>query len=211
VYLINSARRKKLQQSSFDEDIVLNRLMAPAEVETAVTRKVRQRVTKLNSDRSQSTRIEMSDIVDEPSMLPFYIPGSYVPSVISVSKFPPILGSRRIRRQRILQSCSFQGDNSKHYGCIHYPWWNDKNIHMYVELIITEDVEDQLLSRTKNTKTIVRSSEYHNLIISHENRNLCLKMLDKRKTKIELALGIRKSIVRRNRGNSTENMSCRIN
>ncbi|CAH1724119.1 unnamed protein product [Aphis gossypii] len=197
-----SARRKKLQRSSvatFDEaDIMLKRLMVPTDDETAVTQKVRQRMNKLNSDRNQTTRIEMSDIVDEPLMPPSYIPGSYVPTVISVSKFPKIPGSHGIRRQRVLQSCSFQGKNSKRYGCIRYPWWSDDNIHTYVELISAEDVEDELPSRTKNAKTIVRSPEYHNLIIPHENRHLCSKMLDKRKTKIEPALGSRKSIVHRN-------------
>jgi len=199
------ARRKKLQQSSvatFDEDIVLKRLMVPIDDETAVTQKVRQRLTKLKNDRSQTTRVEMSDIVNKPSMPPSYIPGSYVPTVVSVSKFPRIPGSRRIRRKRILQSCSFQGYNSKRYGCIQYPWWSDDNIHTYVELISAEDVEDQLPSCTKNAKMIARSPEYHNLIIPHENRNLSLKMLDKRKTKIEPALGIGKSIVHQNNGNN---------
>jgi len=202
----NGARRKKLQRSSvvtFDEaDIVLKRLMVPTDDETAVTQKVRQRVTKLNSDRSQTTRIEMSDIVDEPSMPPSYTPGSYVPTVISVSKFPKIPGSRRIRRQRVLQSCSFQGNNSKRYGCIQYPWWSDDNIHTYMELISAEDVEDELPSRTKNAKTIARSPEYHNLINPHENRSLRLKMSDKRKTKIEPAFMIRKPIEQRNHGNN---------
>lgn len=201
----NGVRRKKLQRSSvatFNEDIVLKRLMVPTDDETAVTQKVMQRVTKLNSNRSQTTRVEMSNIVDQCSMPPSYIPGSYVPTVVSVSKFPRIPGSHRIRRKRMLQSCSFQGTNSKRYGCIQYPWWSDDNVQTYVELISAEDVEDQLPSCTKNAKTIARSPEYHNLIIPHENRSFCLKMLDKRKSKIEPALGICKSIVHQNHGNN---------
>ncbi|KAF0752334.1 hypothetical protein FWK35_00016147 [Aphis craccivora] len=113
-----SARRKKLQRSSFDKDIVLKRLMVPTDDETAVTQKVRQHVTKLNSDRSQTTRVEMSDIVNEPSMPPPTSPGLTGSAPNAYCHHVPSKATTR---------------KPKRYGCIQYPWWSDDNIQTYVE------------------------------------------------------------------------------
>ncbi|XP_060875042.1 tubulin glycylase 3A-like [Metopolophium dirhodum] len=186
-----------------------------APVATRVARSVVQGVGMMLVDRSRgwATRIGMFDMVHECPMTAGA--GSYAPQLFTASK---MLASRT-HRPRLTTRAS-RSDPSD--GCFHHHWWNDDNIHTYVEMISADDVQDKLQTPSLATDLLTEmaaataeatandvdliagSAENHGLCDPHESRR-CLKLLDKRKTKIASVQRICKTIIRRDRNNKKRN------
>jgi len=188
--------------------------MTPAA--TRVARSVVQSVGMMLVDRSRgwATRIGMFDMVHERPMPDGA--GSYAPQLFATSK---ILASRT-QRPRLTTTRVSRSDYSD--GCYHHNWWNDDNIHTYVEKISADDVQDKLQTPSLATDLLTEmaaataaatvddadliagSAENYGLCDPHESRR-CLKLLDKRKTKIVSVQRICKTIIRRDRNNKKRN------
>ncbi|XP_008180246.1 tubulin glycylase 3A isoform X2 [Acyrthosiphon pisum] len=187
--------------------------VAPAA--TRVARSVVQGVGMMLVDRSRgwATRIGMFDMVHECPMPAGA--GSYAPQFFTASK---MLASRT-HRPRLTTRAS-RSDHSD--GCNHHHWWNDDNIHTYVEMISADDVQDKLQTPSLATDLLTEmaaatdattaddayliagSAKNYDLCDPHESRR-CLKLLDKHKTKIVSVQRICKTIIRRNRNNKKRN------
>ena len=202
----NGAGLKKPQRSSavgtVTEPTVHDR-KAPAVAEATVVRKIKRRVAKLGSNRSRATRVNVPEAIHKSSM-----PGcvrSNAPGPCTASKLP----ASKTLRKRESTKCASSCINSQRYGGFHYPWWDDNNIQTYMELMVRAENARKKLpsSRTNNAKTISRTSEKHDLSVSHEKRHLCLKLLSrKRKTKIAPVQRICKFVNHRNRGNKKSDL-----
>ncbi|XP_026805134.1 LOW QUALITY PROTEIN: protein monoglycylase TTLL8-like [Rhopalosiphum maidis] len=178
-----------------------DRLAAPAA--TRVIRSVVQGVAKMLVDsgrRGRATRFGMFDMVHE-CPLPVGA-GSYVPRLFVAPK--------STHRSRLSARTASRTDHPNAY--LQQYWWNDDNIHTYVEMISAEDVQDKplqqaprwsvglLTTMADNADLLAGSAKNRDLCNPNENRRY-LKFLDKYKTKITSALRVYKTIIRRNCNN----------
>ncbi|XP_022165822.1 protein monoglycylase TTLL8-like [Myzus persicae] len=166
----------------------------------------------LNRGRGWATRIGMFDMVHECPMPEGA--GSYTPRQFTKSKS---LASRT-HRPRLTTT---RASRSDHVELDHH-WWSDDNIHTYVEMISADDVQDKQLTplatdlltamaaataaaTADDDDPIARSTEKQGLCDPYDSHR-CLKLLDKRKTKIVSVQTICKTIIRRNRNNKKRNV-----
>lgn len=182
---------------------------------TRIVRSIVQGVGMMLVDRglSWTTRIGMFDMVHECQMPTGA--GSYAPQLFAASK---MLASRT-RRPRLTTRAS-RSDYSD--SCYHNHWWNDDNIHTYVEMISADDVQDKLQTPSLEIDLLTTmaaatakvtaddavltagSAENYGHCYKNESRR-CLKLLDKCKTKIVSVQRICKTIIRRDRNNKKLN------
>uniref|UniRef100_A0A2S2P7W8 Tubulin glycylase 3A n=1 Tax=Schizaphis graminum TaxID=13262 RepID=A0A2S2P7W8_SCHGA len=184
-----------------------DRLAAPAA--TRVMRSIVQGVAKMlveSGRRGRATRFGMFDMVHEcplPVGAGSYVPRLFVAPKSSVTKTQGV--AKRTHRSR-LSRVDHSNDYHQQY------WWNDDNIHTYVEMISAEDVQDIPLQRAPclsaglltamadNADLFTGSAKNRDLCDPNENRRY-LKFLNKYKTKITSAQRVYKSIIHRNCNN----------
>jgi len=161
---------------------------------TRVARSVIRGVGMILVDRGRglATRIGMFNKVDECPMPSG--PGSYTPQLFTPSKS---LVRKTHRPQRTVIRAS-HGDYVD--DCVQYHWWNDDNIQTYVEMITADDVMQDEEKTPSLADDEDLNDEDQDLYDPYESRR-CLKLLDKRKTKIASIQKICKTIIGQNRKN----------
>jgi len=182
-------------------------LVAPAA--SRLARSVVQGVGMMLVDRGRgcTTRIGMFDMVHKCPMPTGA--GSYAPQMFAS---PKTLATRTHRPRLTTQPLR----NDYADDCYQHHWWNDDNIHTYVEMISADDVQDKLQTPSMATDlltamaaaTAAATADDADLITGpaenfilcdpHDSRR-CLKLLDKRKMKIMSVQKICKKIIRRDR------------
>jgi len=185
-------------------DCIKRDRVAPAA--TRVARSTVQGIGMMLVDRSRgrATRIGMFDMIHECPM-----PAgaeSYAPQLFTASK----MLTSRTHKPRLTTRAS-RRDHSE--DCSNNHWWSDDNIHTYVEMISADDVQDKVQTPSLATDLLTEvaaavtaddvdvfagSAKNYDLCDPHESRQ-CLKLLDKRKTKIVSVQRICKTIICRDR------------
>ncbi|KAF0761078.1 Uncharacterized protein FWK35_00008942, partial [Aphis craccivora] len=177
-----------------------DRLASPAA--TRATRTVVQGVAKMLIDIGRrgrvATRCGMFDVVHEcplPAGAKSYVPRLF--AAASKSSIAKRQISKRAQRPSMSRRVSSRANHSDAFHQQY--WWNDDNIHTYVEMISAEDVQDQQLHDRSRLATgmltamsAVTEDDVDLFIGSAENfghrdpneSRRCLKLLDKYKTKI---------------------------
>lgn len=164
---------------------------------TNVARSIVRGVSLMLVDRGRglATRIGMFNKVDECPMPSG--PGSYTPQVFTASKSLV----RKTHRPRTVIRAS-HGDYVD--DCKPYHWCDDDNIQTYVQMITADDV----MQDEEKTPSLVDDEDLNDedLYDPYETRR-CLKLLDKRKTKIASIQKFCKTIIGRNLKNKKHNAS----
>jgi len=194
---------------------VHDRLASPAA--TRATRTVVQGVAKMliEISRRSHTRCGMFDVVHEcplPTGTKSYVPRLF--AAASKSTFAKRQVAKKAQRPSMSRRVSSRVNHSDAFHQQY--WWNDDNIHTYVEMISADDVQDQKLHDRPRLATgmltamstvmvddadlFIGSTENDDHRDPNESRR-CLNLLDKYKTKVTSVQRMYKSIIRRNRNN----------